>query len=72
MDGSFDFNFDPPNTGEYVLVASSEETIWPGSHGTEVLNEYVGVVYEGDERTPFGSVVATVADSEARKAETRP
>jgi hypothetical protein len=27
MDGSFDFNFDPPNTGEYVLVASSEETI---------------------------------------------
>jgi len=44
-----DASFKPPGTsrGEYVLVASSDDTVSPTCQGTEVLNEYGGVVYEG-------------------------
>jgi hypothetical protein len=58
------------NAGLYVLVASSEETTAPSFAVTEVLKAYAGVVYEGGERTKLGRVVAIVADSEAKKADT--
>jgi hypothetical protein len=57
-------------TALYVLVARPEEKIPSAGVLTDVLNVYDGVVYVGVERMKFGSVVATVADSEDKNAET--
>jgi hypothetical protein len=54
----------------YVLVARPEETIPLAGAVTDVLNVYRGVVYVGVERIKFGSVVAKVADSEDKNADT--
>jgi len=54
----------------YVLVARPEETIPSTGALTDVLNVYGGVVYVGVETAKFGNVVAKVADSEEKNAET--
>jgi len=59
-----------PRRALYVLVASPDETIPLGGAVTDVLNVYEGVGYVGVERRKFGNVVAKVADSDDRNAET--
>jgi len=59
-----------PRRALYVLVASLEETISPIGAVTDVLNAYAGVVYVGVGRRTFGSVVAIVTDSDAKKDDT--
>ena len=54
----------------YVLVARPVLTILPGVAEMEALNVYEGVLYVGVESREFGRVVTTVADTDARKAET--
>jgi hypothetical protein len=54
----------------YVLVARPEETMPLAGAVTDVLNVYGGVVYVGVERMKLGSVVAKVADSEDKNADT--
>jgi hypothetical protein len=59
-----------PNTGLYVLVASSEETISPIDAYTEVLKAYGGVVYVGVATGKFGRVVAMVWEAIDKNDET--
>jgi len=54
----------------YVLVARPEETIPLAGALTDALNMYEGVAYVGVGTIKFGSVVAKVADSEDKNAET--
>jgi hypothetical protein len=54
----------------YVLVARPEDTIPLSGALTDVLNAYGGVVYVGVGTAKFGNVVAKVADSDEKNAET--
>jgi len=64
------FGGSDPRRALYVLVANPEETIPLGGALTDVLNMYEDGVYAGVERRKFGSVVAKVADSDDKNAET--
>lgn len=64
------FRWREASSAEYVLVARPDLTVVPGVAVTESLNVYVGVLSAGGETRWFGSVVGTVAETEARKADT--
>jgi len=59
-----------PKIGLYVLVARADVTIPPVEALIEELKPYDGVEKVGVGRREFGSVVATVADTDDRKAAT--
>ena len=58
------------SSAEYVLVPRPVLATLPAVAVTDVLNVYAGVVYVGVEIRKFGSVVATVAEYDARNTET--
>jgi len=57
-----------PKIALYVLVARADATIPPVGAWIDELNTYSGVEMDGVGRREFGSVVATVADIDDKKA----